>query len=74
MALLMQQLISCMSHSVHQLPLQSTAYYEWSAHTVKTFGLLQPYFGHLGCMPVVCVTHYITSKEYFLFHSKVKCS
>ena len=26
--------------------------------TVKTFGLLQPYFGCLSCMPVVCVTHY----------------
>ena len=22
------------------------------------FGLLQPYFGHLSCMPVVCMTHY----------------
>ena len=22
-------------------------------HTVKTFGLLQTYFGHLSCMPVV---------------------
>ena len=21
--------------------------------TVKTFGLLQPYFGHLSCVPVV---------------------
>ena len=27
-------------------------------HTVKTFGLLQPYFGHLSCMPVVYVTRY----------------
>ena len=25
---------------------------------VKTSGLLQPYFGHFSCMPVVCVTHY----------------
>ena len=25
---------------------------------VKTFGLLQPYFGHLSCMPVVYVTCY----------------
>ena len=24
-----------------------------SCNTVKTFGLLQPYFGHLSCMPVV---------------------
>ena len=36
-------------------------------HTVKTFGLLQPYFGHmhLSCMPVVCVTHALqqTSRE-----------
>ena len=22
-------------------------------HTVKTFGLLQPYFGHLSCIPAV---------------------
>ena len=27
-------------------------------HTVKTFGLLQPYSGHLSCMPVVYVTCY----------------
>ena len=39
------------------------AHQSWSthscrlSHTVKTFGLLQPYFGHLSCMPVVCVTH-----------------
>ena len=26
--------------------------------TLKTFGLLQPYFGHLSCMPVVYVTCY----------------
>ena len=32
-------------------------------YTVKTFGLLQPYFGHLSCMPVVCVTHYKLQKE-----------
>ena len=25
--------------------------------TAKTFGLFQPYFGHLSCMPVVYVTH-----------------
>ena len=41
---------------------------------VKVFGLLQPYFGHLGCMPVVCMTHYKTSKECFLFVSKLECS
>ena len=29
-----------------------------SACTVKTFGLLQPYFDHLSCMPVVYVTRY----------------
>ena len=29
-----------------------------NAYTVKTFGLLQPYFGHVSCMPVVYVTHY----------------
>ena len=28
------------------------------SHTVKTFGLLQPYYGHLSCMPVVYVTCY----------------
>ena len=33
-------------------------------YTVKRFGLLQPYFGHLSCMPVVCVTHYKTSASY----------
>ena len=26
--------------------------------TVKTFGLPQPYFGHLSCIPVVYVTRY----------------
>ena len=35
----------------------------WSMHwacysTVTIFWLLQPYFGNLSCMPVVCVTHY----------------
>ena len=29
-----------------------------SQYTVKTFGLLQPYFGHVSCMPVVYVTRY----------------
>ena len=32
-------------------------------YTIKTFGLLQPYFGHLSCMPVVCVTHYKLQKD-----------
>ena len=32
-------------------------------YTVKTFGLLQPYFGHLSCMPVVYVTHCKTSNQ-----------
>ena len=32
-------------------------------YTVKMFGLLQPYFGHLSCMPVVCVTHYKLQKD-----------
>ena len=27
-------------------------------YTVKTFGLLQPYFGCLSCMPAVYVIHY----------------
>ena len=27
-------------------------------YTVKTFGLHQPYFGHVSCMPVVYVTRY----------------
>ena len=27
-------------------------------YTVKTFGLLQPYYGRLSCMPVVYVTRY----------------
>ena len=36
-----------------------------SCYTVKMLGLLQPYFGHLCCMPVVYVTHYTiqTSKD-----------
>ena len=29
--------------------------------TVKTFGLLQPYFGHLSCMP----THTVKKLAYF---------
>ena len=33
-----------------------------SYYTVKTFGLLQPYFGCLSCMPDVCVTHYKFSR------------
>ena len=45
-----------------------------SCNTVKTFVLLQTYYGHLSCMPVVCVTHYKTSKGCFLFESKLKCS
>ena len=32
-------------------------------YTVKTYGLLQPYFGHLSCMPVVNVTCCKTSKD-----------
>ena len=43
-------------------------------YTVETFWLLQLYFGHLSCMPDVCVTHYKTSKGCFLFESKLKCS
>ena len=43
-------------------------------YTVKKFGLLQPYFGHLSCIPVVCVTHYKTSKQCFLIESKLNCS
>ena len=27
--------------------------FDLETYTVKTFGLLQPYFGHLSCMPVV---------------------
>ena len=50
------------------------AFWRWPrpSYTVKTSGLLQPYFGHLSCMPVVCMTHYKTSKECFLFESKVE--
>ena len=33
-----------------------------TSHTVKTFGLLQPYFGHLSCVPVVYVTRYQLQK------------
>ena len=34
-------------------------HFSWLPHCkFKTFGLLQPCFGHLSCMPVVCVTHY----------------
>ena len=44
------------------------------AYTVKTFWLLQPYLGHLSCMPDVCVTRHKTSKGCFLFESKLKCS
>ena len=31
-------------------------------YTVKTFGLLQPYFCHLSCMPVVYMTCYKLQK------------
>ena len=40
-------------------------------YTVKTFWLLQPYFGHLSCMPDVCVTHYKTSKGCFLLNQSL---
>ena len=29
--------------------------------TIETFELLQPYFGHLSCMPVPCVTQGVTN-------------
>ena len=51
-------------HSVYKL---TSAQFDNRTIIVKTFGLLQPYFGHLSCMPVVYVTHYKTSKECFLF-------
>ena len=43
-------------HSTHACKIEKR-------YTVKTFGLLQPYFGHLSCMPVVCVTHYKLQKD-----------
>ena len=42
-------------------------------HTVKMFGLLQPYFGHLSCMPVVCVTHYKLQKDASYLNQSLKC-
>ena len=42
---------------------QLTLSVDVSSCTVKTFGLLQPYFGHLSCMPVVCVTHYKLQRD-----------
>ena len=42
-----------------------------SRYTVKTFGLLQPYFGCLSCMPDVCVTHYRVGYQ---SHSESECS
>ena len=35
----------------------------WHLYTVKTFGLLQPYFVYLSCMPVVCETLYKLQKD-----------
>ena len=35
----------------------------YELYTVKTFWLLQPYFGHLSYMPVVCVTHYKLQRD-----------
>ena len=44
-------------------------------YTVKTLGLLEPYFGHLSCMlPVVCVTHYKTSRGSYHSCSQSECS
>ena len=36
--------------------------------TVKTFGLLQPCFGHLSCMPAECVTHYKLQRDVSYLH------
>ena len=44
------------------IPFCNPAFFELVC-TVKTFGLLQPYFGHLSCMLVVCVTHYKLQKD-----------
>ena len=52
--------------AVHWAVLRQTRVY-----TVKTFWLLQPYFGHLSCMPDVCVTHYKTSKGCFLLNQSL---
>ena len=42
---------------------------------VKTSGLLQPYFGHFICMPVVLCTWHVTNfKGLFQFEPKLKCS
>ena len=50
-------------HSVLSLDCHSSSLHILS--TVKTLGLLQPYFGHLSCMPVVYVICYTlqTSKD-----------
>ena len=32
--------------------------------TVKRFGLLQPHFGHLSCIPFVCMTHKVQGMLY----------
>ena len=75
----MQELASgTISHantSEHAMKSKVRMIYYHSIRTVKTFGLHQPYFGHLSSMPVVCVTHALqTSKGCFLFESKLKCS
>ena len=63
-----QTINECMCNSI------TNAARSQNLYTVKKFGLLQPYFGHLGCMPVVYVTHYKTSKQCFLIESKLNCS
>ena len=50
----------CQSPSTNVERLEPTNLREVFANscTVKTFGLLQPYYGHLSCIPVVYVTSY----------------
>ena len=38
-------------------------------YTVKRFGLLQPHFGHLSCIPFVCMTSKVQGMLYSSNHS-----
>ena len=43
----------------------------WISIPIKTFGLLQPYFGCLSCMPIVYITNF---KRGYQSHSESECN
>ena len=62
--LFLMDICYCVHYAVIMLGTIRTVEHIWVTFHCENikFGLVQPYFGHLSCMPVVCVTHYKTSK------------